>query len=48
MHSRMLIDKGVYDLINAIKILKRKTIKLTVLLLGSLDEKNRATNKKEY
>ena len=48
MHSRMLIDKGVYDLINAIKILKRKEIKLTVLLLGSPDEKNRASIKKEY
>ena len=44
----MLIDKGVYDLINAIKILKRKEIKLTVLLLGSPDEKNRASIKKEY
>ena len=48
MHSRMLVDKGVYDLIDAIKILKIKNIKLKVLLLGSPDIKNRASIEREY
>lgn len=48
MHSRMLIDKGIYDLISAIQILRRKNIFLKVLLLGNPDLKNRASIKKEY
>ncbi|MDC3091179.1 glycosyltransferase family 4 protein [Rickettsiales bacterium] len=48
MHSRMLIDKGIYDLINAIYILRKKNISLKVLLLGDPDLKNRASIKKEY
>ncbi len=43
MHSRMLVDKGVFDLIDSLKILRTKNLKLKVLLLGNPDKKNRAS-----
>ena len=43
MHSRMLVDKGVLDLIDSLKILRTKNLKLKVLLLGNPDKKNRAS-----
>ncbi|MBS91817.1 MAG: hypothetical protein CMM95_02030 [Rickettsiales bacterium] len=39
-HSRILKDKGVYELIDALKILRNKKIFLNVLMLGSPDPKN--------
>ena len=47
MHSRMLVDKGVMDLIKAIKILKKKNFDIKVLLLGNPDNNNRASIKIE-
>lgn len=38
MVSRLLIDKGVYDFIEAIRILKRKSVNASFRLIGSLDE----------
>ncbi len=41
-HSRILYDKGILELIDAIKILKEKR-KLSVLILGNPDPSNRAS-----
>lgn len=46
MHSRMLRDKGVIDLIKAVKELQKRNIFLKVLLLGNPDYKNLASIKK--
>ena len=43
MHSRMLYDKGIIELINASRILKNKGLKLKILLLGDPDIGNRAS-----
>ena len=43
MHCRMLYDKGIFELINASKILKNKGLKIKILLLGSPDIYNRAS-----
>lgn len=47
MHSRMLVDKGVLDLISAIKELKKRKIYLKILLLGNPDSKNLASISKK-
>ncbi len=41
-HSRILHDKGILELIDAIKLLKKKR-KLSVLILGNPDPSNRAS-----
>ena len=41
-HSRILYDKGILELIDAIKLLKKKR-KLSVLILGNPDPSNRAS-----
>lgn len=46
MHCRMLKDKGVLELVEAINKLKKKKIFLHVLLIGNPDEKNLASIKK--
>lgn len=43
LHSRMLKDKGVNDIINALKILRKKNIYLKTLFLGNPDFENFAT-----
>ncbi len=45
-HSRILKDKGVYELLDALKILRNKGITLNVLILGSPDPKNRSSIKR--
>lgn len=46
LHSRMLIDKGIFEFIEAVKEVK-KTLDLKVLLLGSPDIENLASIKEE-
>lgn len=46
LHSRMLIDKGIFEFIEAVKEVK-KTLDLKVLLLGSPDRENLASIKEE-
>jgi len=43
LHSRMLIDKGILELVAAFKYLKSKNFNLKLLLLGGVDHSNRAT-----
>ena len=43
LHSRMLIDKGIIELVEAFKYLKSKNFNFKLLLLGGLDQGNRAT-----
>ena len=43
LHSRMLIDKGVFELVEAFKYLRSKKYSLKVLLLGGSDNNNRAS-----
>lgn len=45
MHSRMLRDKGVFELIYATKSLLSQNFKLKILLLGNPDQHNNATIK---
>ncbi|MAY90392.1 MAG: hypothetical protein CMN00_04315 [Rickettsiales bacterium] len=47
MHSRMLLDKGIIELIKASEILKKKKFTPKILLLGNPDPKNRASVKKD-
>ena len=43
LHSRLLIDKGIIELINAILLLQKKNTFPKLLLLGNPDKKNRST-----
>ncbi len=45
LHSRMLIDKGVVDIITALQILQKKEIFLKTLFLGNPDYNNLASIK---
>ena len=42
LHSRMLVDKGIFETIEAIKNLKKKKVFIKVLFLGSPDDDNLA------
>ena len=42
-HSRVIRDKGIYEIIDALKILRKKNINLKTLILGDPDNKNRST-----
>ena len=42
-HSRILKDKGIFELIEALKILRKKKIFLKTLILGNPDHKNRSS-----
>ena len=46
MASRLLVSKGVYEFINAAKILKRKGLKINFQLVGKPDKSNPLTIKK--
>ena len=46
-HSRIIKDKGIYEFIDALKILKRKKIFVKALVLGDPDFKNRSSVSKE-
>ena len=41
-HSRIIKDKGVFELINAIKILRNQNVYFKTLFLGDLDKENRS------
>ena len=43
LHSRMLIDKGIFELVEAFKYLKSKKLDLKILLLGGSDYNNRSS-----
>ena len=43
LHSRMLIDKGIFELVEAFKYLRSKKYDLKILLLGGSDNNNRAS-----
>jgi len=47
LHSRLLVDKGIFELIDAIIHLRKKKIFLKVLLLGKPDKKNRSSISKD-
>ena len=42
-HSRIIKDKGIFEIIDALKILRNKNINLKALILGDPDDKNRST-----
>ena len=42
-HSRVIRDKGIYEIVDALKILRKKNINLKTLILGDPDNKNRST-----
>ena len=44
--ARMLKDKGIYEFVEAAKILKSKKIKCRFLLIGDIDKKNPTSLKK--
>ena len=46
-HSRVLKDKGIYELVEAIKILRKQNIFFKTLILGSPDPLNRSSLKKK-
>jgi len=41
-HSRIIKDKGVFEIIDAIKILRKQNVFFKTLFLGSLDKENRS------
>ena len=43
LHSRIIKHKGIYELVDALKILKRKRINIDILFLGSPDPKNKTS-----
>ena len=43
LHSRLIRHKGIYELVNALKILKKKKINVKVLFLGNPDPKNKTS-----
>ena len=43
LHSRLIKHKGIYELVDALKILKKKKININVLFLGSPDPKNKTS-----
>ncbi len=45
LHSRLLIHKGIYELINALKDLKKKGLNIKLLILGNPDPHNLASIK---
>ena len=45
LHSRLLIHKGIYELINALKDLKNKGLNIKLLILGNPDPHNLASIK---
>ena len=42
-HSRIIKDKGIFEIIDALKILRNKNINLKALILGDPDDKNRSS-----
>ena len=47
-HSRIIKDKGVFEIINAIKLLKKKNFFFKTLFLGDLDRENRSVISEEH
>ena len=43
LHSRLIEHKGIYELVNVLKILKKKKFNVKVLFLGSPDPKNKTS-----